>query len=124
MRGFKEMGHKLAMDSSWRFQFYLSHDDKYNGDLVSNYEISYFRECCADLGIADLNSMGCHFTWTNGTVWTKIDRVMVNTHWFTLQQMAHVHFGTPGAFSDHSPASVQLGLQELHGKQNFKFFNI
>jgi len=57
-------------------------------------------------------------------VWTKIDRVMVNTHWFTLQQQAHVHFGTPGAFSDHFPASVQLGPWELHGKQNFKFFNM
>jgi hypothetical protein len=38
--------------------------------------------------------------------------------------MAHVHFGIPGAFSDHSPSTVQLGLQELNGKRNFKFFNI
>ncbi|KAL9347296.1 hypothetical protein Peur_058662 [Populus x canadensis] len=106
------------------FNSILSQDDKHNSDPVSNNEISDFRECCADLGIADLNFTGCHFTWTSGTIWTKIDRVMVNTHWFTLQPMAHVHFGTLGAFSDHSPASVQLGLRELHCKQNFKFFNM
>jgi hypothetical protein len=41
-----------------------------------------------------------------------------------MQQMAHVHFGTPGAFSDHSPSTVQLGLREPHGKRNFKFFNM
>jgi hypothetical protein len=30
----------------------------------------------------------------------------------------------PGAFSDHSPTTIQLGLWEFHGKQNFKFFNM
>jgi len=76
------------------FNSILSQDDKHNREPVSNYETSDFRVCCSNLGIADLNSTGCHFTWINGTVWIKIDRVMVNAHWFTLQQMAHVHFGT------------------------------
>ena len=119
---------RWVTDSPWillgDFNSILSQDDKHNGEPISNYEISDFMECCADLGITDLNSTGSHFTWTNGTVWTKIDRVMVNTHWFTLQQMAHIHFGAPGAFSDHSPTSVQLRLQELHGKRIFKFINM
>jgi hypothetical protein len=38
--------------------------------------------------------------------------------------MAHVHFGTLGAFSDHSPSTIQLGLQAPQGKRNFKFFNM
>jgi hypothetical protein len=80
---------RWGTDSPWilfgDFISILSQDDKHNGEPVSNYEISDFRECCADLGIADVNSMGCHFTWTNDTIWTKIYRVMVNTHWFTLQ---------------------------------------
>jgi hypothetical protein len=88
---------RWGMKSPWillrDFNSILSQDDKHNGEPVSNYKTSDFRVCCSDLGIADLNSMGCHFTWINGTVWIKIDRVMVNAHWFTLQQMAHVHFG-------------------------------
>jgi hypothetical protein len=119
---------KWGTESPWLllgdFNYILSQDDKHNGESVSNYEISDFRECCSDLGIADLNSMGCHFTWTNGTMWTKIDRVIVNTYWSTLQQMDHVHFGTPGALSNHSPTTIQLGFWEFHGKRNFKFFNI
>jgi exonuclease III len=119
---------RWSMDSPWLllgdFNFILSQEDKHNGELVSTYEISDFRECCSDLGIVDLNSTGSHFTWTNGTIWTKIDRVTVNTHWYTVQQMAHVHFGTPGAFSDHSPSTVQLGLRAPQGKRNFKFFNM
>jgi len=116
------------VDSLWLllgdFNSILSQEDKHNGEPVSTYEISDFRECCSDLGIGDLNSTGSHFTWTNGTVWTKIDRVMVNTHWYSMQQMAHVHFGTPRAFSDHSPSTVQLGLRAPQGKRNFKFFNM
>jgi hypothetical protein len=38
--------------------------------------------------------------------------------------MAHVHFGTPGAFSDHAPSTVQLGLRAPQGNRNFKFFNM
>nr|TKS07524.1 hypothetical protein D5086_0000112890 [Populus alba] len=66
-------------------------EDKHNGAPVSTYETTDFRECCSDLGIADLNSIGSLFTWTNGRIWTKIDR---------------------------------LGLRELCGKRNFKFFNM
>ena len=106
------------------FNSILSQEDKHNGELVSIYETLDFRECCSDLRIADLNSTGSHFTWTNGTIWTKIDRVMANPQWLSLQQMTHVHFGTPGAFSDHSPSTVQLGSRELCGKRNFKFFNM
>jgi hypothetical protein len=54
----------------------------------------------------------------------KIDRVMVNTHWSTLQQQAHVHFDTPRAFSDHSPSFVQLGSRQPCRNRSFKFFNM
>lgn len=40
-----------------------------------------------------------------------------------MQHLTHVHFGTPGAFTDHSPAEVRLD-QFVQGKRNFKFFNI
>jgi len=68
------------------FNSILSQDDKHNGEHVSNYEVSDFRECCADLGLADLNATGCHFTWSNGSVWSKIDRVMVNPLWSSSQK--------------------------------------
>nr|TKR79425.1 hypothetical protein D5086_0000272650 [Populus alba] len=106
------------------FNSILSQEDKHNGEPVSTYETSDFRNCCSDLGIAGLNSTGSHFTWTNGNIWTKIDRVMANNQWFNLQQTTLAHFGNPGAFSDHSPSTVQMGSRELCGKQNFKFFNI
>jgi hypothetical protein len=34
--------------------------------------------------------------------------VLINPSWSSLQRLTHVHFGSPGAFTDHSPAVVRL----------------
>ncbi|KAJ6365130.1 hypothetical protein OIU76_029993 [Salix suchowensis] len=101
----------------------LSQDDKLNGSVVSMYETADFNKCCLDLGLYDLNYTGCHFTWSNGSVWSKLDRVLVNPYWSSLHRIAHVHFGNQGAFSDHSPVLVRLEPQAL-GQRSFKFFNM
>ena len=105
------------------FNSVLSQADKYNGAAIYTYETSDFRECCSDLGLHDLNYTGCHFSWTNGNVWSKLDRVLFNPFWSSLQCSAHVHFDMPDAFSDHSPALVCLD-QRVPGRRNFKFFNM
>jgi hypothetical protein len=105
------------------FNSVLSSADKHNGAAVSLYETSDFRDCCFDLGLHDVNFTGCHFSWTNGSVWSKLDRVMINPSWSSLNQLTHVHFGPPGAFSDHSPAAVRLGPFE-QGRRCFNFFNM
>ena len=87
------------------------------------YEINDFHNCCHDLGLFDLNYSGCNFTWSNGHVWSKIDRVLVNPIWASLQHTTHVHFGNQGAFFDHSPAMVQLDHKDK-GRHSFKFFNM
>lgn len=97
------------------FNSVLSQDDKYNGEPVSSYEVSDFRASCSELGLSDLNYTGCHYTWSNGTVWTKIDRVLANPSWNNLQLTSHVHFQPPGAFSDHLGAHIRIGGNCLHG---------
>lgn len=101
----------------------LSSADKHNGEDVSSYETSDFRECCLDLGLHDVNYIGCYFNWTNNFVWSKLDRVLINPSWSSLQRLTYVHFGTPAAFTYHSHAEVHLD-QYVQGRHNFKFFNI
>jgi hypothetical protein len=105
------------------FNSVLSSADKHNGAAVSLYETSDFRDCCFDLGLHDVNFTGCHFSWTNGSVWSKLDQVMINPSWSSLNQLTHVHFGPSGAFTDHSPAAVRLGPFE-QGRRCFNFFNM
>ena len=52
-----------------------------------------------------------------------LDRVLINPFWPSLHRSTHVHFETPGAFSDHSPAAVRLDPY-VQGRRSFKFFNI
>ena len=40
-----------------------------------------------------------------------------------MQRATHVHFDSPGVFTDHSPAAVRLN-PNIQGKRNFKFFNM
>ena len=90
------------------FNSLLSSTDKHNGEAISSYEVSDFRDCCFDMGLQNVNYTGCHYTWTNGTVWSKLDRVLTNPSWPSLHRSTHVHFETPSAFTDHSPAAVRL----------------
>ncbi|KAJ6973799.1 hypothetical protein NC653_033969 [Populus alba x Populus x berolinensis] len=105
------------------FNSVLYPSDKHNGGAVTPYETSDFRDCCSDLGLHDVNYSGCQFSWTNGSVWCKLDRVLVNPSWPSLQRLTRVHFGNPGAFTDHSAAEVRIDLA-VQGRQNFKFLNM
>jgi hypothetical protein len=119
---------KWSSNSPWiilgDFNSLLSQEDKHNGELVSSYEVSNFRTCCSMLGLSDLNFIGCKFTWTNGKIWSKIDRVLVNPYWSGLQRSVQVHFSTPGEFSDHSPIAVRIGPLHQRNHASFKFFNM
>nr|TKS07847.1 hypothetical protein D5086_0000108870 [Populus alba] len=79
------------------FNSLLSPFDKHNGGAISSYEVSDFSGCCLDIGLRDVNYTGCHYTWSNDTVWK--------------------------AFSDHSPAVVRLDPY-VQGRRSFKFFNM
>jgi len=57
-------------------------------------------------------------------MWSKIDRVMVNSIWSSLSLQAHVHFSNPGAFSNHYMASIYIGPRQDRAKRSFKFFNM
>ena len=63
------------------FNSVLSAIERVNGANVSTYEVRDFQDCCMSTGLSDLQLMGCYFTWTNNTVWSKLGRVLVNSLW-------------------------------------------
>ena len=106
------------------FNAVLSQNDRHGEMLVSSYEISDFHSCCTDIGLSDVTYSGSHFTWNRGNKWSKIDRVMLNPLWSTLDVPVAVDFSSPGSLSDHSQAWVQLFGQMPQEKRIFKFFNM
>jgi hypothetical protein len=106
------------------FNSIMSQEDKHNNAPVSSYEVTDFRACCSDLGLSDMNYTSCHYIWSNGTIWTKIYRMLANPLWCNLQLTSHVHFHPPGTFSDHSGAHIQIGSSISPSRRPFKFFNM
>ncbi|GFZ21539.1 hypothetical protein Acr_29g0007010 [Actinidia rufa] len=78
------------------FNNVLSNDEKANGLLVTSYETRDFRNCCYDTGISDLRSLGVFLTWSNNSVWSKLDRAMVNKKWVHEGLTAQANFDFPG----------------------------
>ncbi|GFS28741.1 hypothetical protein Acr_00g0003640 [Actinidia rufa] len=106
------------------FNNVLKGEERVNGRPVNSYETRDFRNCCYDLGISDLRSNGVFHTWTNNSIWCKLDRAMVNTKWIQDGLTAQANFGLAGKHSDHSPCTVSLFGEIDRGGSSFKFFNM
>lgn len=71
--------------------------------------------------MVNLQSVGCHFTWTNGEVSSKLDRALVNHQWLTENFHSFVKFRPPRCLSDHSCYFiVSRGLPGAMAVQNFQ----
>ncbi|XP_022870493.1 uncharacterized protein LOC111389759 [Olea europaea var. sylvestris] len=109
----------------------LKFDEKCNEADITPYEIKDLATCCLNVGLSDVHSIGCFFTWTNGSVWSKIDRALVHDVWIQKGTFVEANFLPSGCLSDYSPCIVSIHdrvgrkLCKLKGalkEHNFKHF--
>lgn len=105
------------------FNNVLAEDERVGGVPPREFEIKNMVDTCALLGLEDIMSTGCKFTWTNRTISSKIDRAMVNEAWFSKGYLATTDFLPSGAYTDHSPAVTTLFGNVVSFPKPFKFFN-
>ncbi|XP_057953975.1 uncharacterized protein LOC131148271 [Malania oleifera] len=106
------------------FNSVLKPVERRNGSPVSVYETKDINDCFNEVGLSDLNSSGCLLTWSNGNVWSKLDRVVVNQCWLGIGWNSHAVFQFPGILSDHSVCLVNLFADQDLDALPFKFFNM
>jgi len=106
------------------FNSVLRQEERVGGALVNHYQTADFAECCDGLGLSDMQFTGCHLTWTNGTIWSKLDRVMCNIPWLQKALLCHVDFLPSGCLSDHSPCVVSLLDRPRRVNKPFRFWNL
>lgn len=76
--------HNIAIDIGhpWLvlgyFNTFLSPADKCGGIPVTQSSISDFQTFVSSASLKDITYTGCRYTWTNGYICSKLDRVMVN----------------------------------------------
>lgn len=71
----------------WRvlgdFNSIISVEERMGGNTPTSAEIEDFLACTTTLALEDDASVGNQYTLSNGTVWSKLDRVLLNPDWFT-----------------------------------------
>ncbi|KAJ8424331.1 hypothetical protein Cgig2_003526 [Carnegiea gigantea] len=63
------------------FNTILSKEDRYGGNHVEDHDIQELTNFMANCEVLEMPSLGAFFTWTNKTIWSKIDRVFINIVW-------------------------------------------
>ena len=67
---------------------------------MSDWEIKDFADCILQSGLHEFNYVGAFFTWTNKTIWSRIDRALYNDLWHDTFVFTHVNFMTQGLSND------------------------
>lgn len=91
---------------------------------VTPYEVKDFENCCLNVGLTDMWSIGFFYTWINTSIWSKIDRVMVNNVRVQVRVHSLVDFLPLGCLSDHFLCIVSLFEQNGSRSKPFRFFNM
>lgn len=63
------------------FNAILSQEDKPIGGLVQVAETRDFKELMLDCNMTELIIGGRNYTWTNGHIYSRIDKAIVNAEW-------------------------------------------
>ncbi|KAJ8423017.1 hypothetical protein Cgig2_016783 [Carnegiea gigantea] len=53
----------------------LYKEDRLGGDAITDHEIKEFAACIETCELTEMRSTGAYYSWTNKTVWSRIDRV-------------------------------------------------
>ncbi|XP_071928061.1 uncharacterized protein [Coffea arabica] len=73
-------------------------------------------------GLAEVSFVGSPFTWTNGVLWHRLDRVLTNAGWsdlFVTTTVSHLVHGR----SDHAPLLIRSGDSERR-PSSFRYLNV
>ncbi|KAJ8419799.1 hypothetical protein Cgig2_030528 [Carnegiea gigantea] len=78
---------------------------EYTGDRIGGIES--FGDCIIACELQELRSIGPYYTWTNKTIYTRIDRAFVNTYWFNPFAFCQVTY-MKNTLSDHTALVMDI----------------
>ncbi|KAJ8427844.1 hypothetical protein Cgig2_017892 [Carnegiea gigantea] len=75
--------------------------DRMEGTEVQLHEIKSFSDCITTCELQKLRNNGPYYTWTNKTIWTRIDTVFVNIYWYNAFDICQLTY-MANSLSDHT----------------------
>ncbi|XP_058726404.1 uncharacterized protein LOC131597745 [Vicia villosa] len=108
------------------FNNVIKAQDKVGGRLVSDVEVRDLKEMMDNTGLAELDSVGEYYTWSNkhvyGIIYSRIDHVLGNIDWLTAYQDWTLTIKEPHV-SDHALLCLSRHDHVRRRSMLFKFRN-
>ncbi|XP_020588926.1 uncharacterized protein LOC110030524 [Phalaenopsis equestris] len=84
--------------------------------------MNYFNDQSNLAGLYDLGFSGPQFTWRRGQTWERLDRIFVNSMWFSEFIHTSVHHLSMTR-SDHGPLLMNISASNVKHKPSFRYLN-
>ncbi|XP_060190282.1 uncharacterized protein LOC132619370 [Lycium barbarum] len=101
----------------------LSCTDRIGGQGVAAHETRDLQHVVDTLNLANMKASGRLYTWSNGHIWSTIDRALYNDAWAIQHGHLTAQF-RENSFSDHSPIHIEHHGLTGGAKRPFRFLNI
>lgn len=93
------------------FHNVLKSYERIGGEPIHPKETSPFQDCLGAIGLSDVKSAGCFFTWvrrseSRNMKCSNIDRALINMEWLSKMPNCQANF-LPPRVSNHSPILVE-----------------
>lgn len=109
---------------SWRyFNNVLRPTEREGGQVPLPAEYEPFADCLTECSLEDMKARGRVFTWTNNSIRSKIDRVLINDMWMHNYPYAEVEFQAE-LLSDHTRSVIQLTHEIRKRRPQFRYCNM
>ncbi|KAG5567933.1 hypothetical protein H5410_065051 [Solanum commersonii] len=100
------------------FNSILAPEDRPIGSQVQLAEIKDFKDCMINSNLSELHTVGRQYIWTNGHVFSRIDRALVNDEWVLRMPPVQVMVMEP-LFSDLT-SEYRIGSTKGHKKETIQ----
>ncbi|XP_027169914.1 uncharacterized protein LOC113769603 [Coffea eugenioides] len=104
------------------FNVIASAEEREGGAPANARNIDEFNASMFNCGLSTIDFDGSRFTWTNGSVWQRLDRALGNRRWseaYPLSRVSHMARG----ISDHSPLLIRCAGYRVRSSC-FRFLNV
>lgn len=119
--GRDQYGTGCTMDGCWGLQCH-HHSRRKNGGSPANVRnMEEFNAVLFNCGLVTVDFDGQPYTWTNGTVWQRLDRVVVNNRFTHAYDTVQVSYLTRGRY-DRATLLIRCNSSTARSS-SFRFIN-
>ncbi|XP_071940020.1 uncharacterized protein [Coffea arabica] len=115
-----------GLDGPWivarDFNVISKAEERLGGASPNLCNMEEFNDTVFNYLLSEVSFDGSAFTWTNGSLWQRLDRALANEAWGELFQTTKVSHLMRGR-SDHAPLLIKCGSSMGHGSV-FRFLNV